>query len=113
MELGATMSYWVQADDDEVMRASRRQPTNAPGMLTRDEAVRHYAERTGLPLGNWPFYEVYGLFRLAVIIQQIYYRYHHGQTSNPAFADFWTFVRYLEWRCEHVIDKAERGKGID
>ncbi|WP_343063892.1 phosphotransferase family protein [Haloechinothrix aidingensis] len=103
MELGATLAYWVQADDDEVMHSSRRQPTHLPGMLTRDEVVARYTERTGLCPENWTFYEVYGLFRLAVIIQQIYRRYHDGHTTNPAFADFWMFVGYLEWRCEQII----------
>lgn len=105
MELGTTLSYWVQADDDEVFQASRRQPTHLPGMLTRAEVVDHYAERTGTAIPNWTFYEVYGLFRLAVVLQQIYYRYHHGQTHNPAFKDFWMFVGYLESRCRRVIDE--------
>jgi aminoglycoside phosphotransferase (APT) family kinase protein len=105
MELGTTLSYWVQADDDEVFQASRRQPTHLPGMLTRAEVVEHYAARTGTTIPDWTFYEVYGLFRLAVVLQQIYYRYHHGQTHNPAFKDFWMFVGYLESRCRRIIDE--------
>lgn len=105
MELGATMAYWVQADDDEVMQSSRRQPTHLPGMLTRAEVVDYYTERTGYPADNWVFYEVYGLFRLAVILQQIYRRYYEGETSNPAFAEFWMFVGYLERRCERIIEQ--------
>jgi aminoglycoside phosphotransferase (APT) family kinase protein len=105
MELGSTLSYWVQADDDGVMKASRRQPTHLPGMLTRDEVVEYYSRRTGLTIDNWTFYEVYGLFRLAAVLQQIYFRFHHGETTNPAFADFWQFVGYLDWRCREVIKK--------
>ncbi|MDV6013700.1 phosphotransferase family protein [Haloechinothrix sp. LS1_15] len=105
MELGATLAYWVQADDDEVMHASRRQPTHLPGMLTRKQIVERYAQLTGLYPEHWTFYEVYGLFRLAVIIQQIYRRYHDGQTTNPAFAEFWMFVGYLEDRCERIIEQ--------
>ncbi|WP_199435072.1 phosphotransferase family protein [Qaidamihabitans albus] len=104
MELGSTLAYWVQADDDDFFKASRRQPTHLPGMLTRAEVVDHYARRTGLAIPDWTFYEVYGLFRLAAIIQQIYYRYHQGQTRNPAFQDFWQLVGYLEWRCRTVIE---------
>ncbi|MEU6830448.1 phosphotransferase family protein [Nocardia beijingensis] len=102
MDLGGALAYWVQADDDEVMRASRRQPSHLPGMLTRAQIVEHYCARTGRSAENWPFYEVFGLFRLAVIAQQIYYRYHHGQTTNPAFKDFWMLINYLEWRCRKV-----------
>ena len=102
MDLGGALAYWVQADDDEMYRVSKRQPTDLPGMPTRAEVVAHYADRTGLDVGDWTFYEVFGLFRLAGIAQQIYYRFHHGQTTNPAFKDFWYFVTYLESRCRSV-----------
>lgn len=103
MDLGAALAYWVQADDDEGMQGMKRQPTDAPGMLTREEVVRRYAERTGRDVRDWLFYEVYGLFRLAGIVQQIYYRYHHGQTTNPAFEHFWVAVAYLDHRCRTLI----------
>jgi aminoglycoside phosphotransferase (APT) family kinase protein len=105
MDLGGALAYWVQADDDEVFARFRRQPTHLPGMLSRAEVVDYYAERTGRSVtpARWRFYEVFGLFRLAVIAQQIYYRYHHGQTTNEAFAILLPAVRYLERRCEERI----------
>lgn len=103
MDLGGALAYWVQADDDWAFRWFRLQPSDAPGMLTRDEIVRYYAERSGLKLDNWAFYEVFGLFRLAVIAQQIYYRYHHKQTRNPRFKKFWLPVNLLERRCRRII----------
>jgi aminoglycoside phosphotransferase (APT) family kinase protein len=106
MELGGALAYWVHPDDDDVMHQSRRQPTDLPGMLTRAQVVERYCSKTGLTAENWPFYEVFGLFRFAVIAQQIYYRYHHGQTTNPAFKDFWMFVNYLEWRCSSIAGLA-------
>jgi aminoglycoside phosphotransferase (APT) family kinase protein len=105
MDLAGTVTYWVQADDDEVAQRTRKQPTHLPGMPTRAEVVDYYRERTGLPIGNWAFYEVFGLFRLAVIMQQIYYRYHHGQTHNPAFKDLWMYAGYLEWRCSEAMGR--------
>lgn len=108
MDLGGALAYWVQADDDRMARATRRQPSHLPGMLTRAEIVERYCDRTGLPADNWTFYEVFGLFRLAVIAQQIYYRYHHGQTRNPAFRNLWLAVNYLNWRCRRVIARAGR-----
>lgn len=104
MDLGNSLAYWIQSDDDRIARSTRRQPTHLPGMLTRDELVDAYFERTGRERpDNWVFYEVYGLFRLAVIIQQIYYRYHHRQTDNPAFKRFWFFVWVLDRRCRKLI----------
>ena len=103
MDLGCALAYWVQADDDPFIRSLRRQPTHHPGMLTRREVIEYYGAKTGLPTAGWRFYEVYGLFRLAVIAQQIYYRYHHGQTRNPAFRRYWLMVTYLAWRCRRII----------
>ncbi|MBD8871139.1 phosphotransferase family protein [Nocardioides sp. MJB4] len=105
MDLGGMAAYWIQADDDETFHLFRRQPTTAPGMWTRAEVVAYYGERTGLTVTpeQWRFYEVFGLFRLAVIAQQIYYRYFHGQTSNPSYAVFGDVAKYLETRCARVI----------
>jgi aminoglycoside phosphotransferase (APT) family kinase protein len=102
MDLGGALAYWVQADDDDMFRLSKRQPTDLPGMPTRADVVDRYRERTGLTVDHWAFYEVFGLFRLAGIAQQIYYRYHHGQTTNEAFKDFWFFVTYLDERCRRL-----------
>ena len=84
---------------------ARRQPTNLPGMLTRDEFVARYCAARGLAADNWTFYEVFGLFRLAVIAQQIYYRFHHGQTTNPV-SSTWLFVAYAEQRCRRLTGLA-------
>ncbi|MEZ5186121.1 MAG: phosphotransferase family protein [Candidatus Nanopelagicales bacterium] len=103
MDLGSALAYWVQADDDEQMQAFRRQPSSAPGMPTRTEFVDRYCALAGRPRPDWLFYEVYGLFRLAGIAQQIWYRYRAGQTSNPAFAPFGPAVVNLVNRCQRLI----------
>ncbi|TCO46230.1 aminoglycoside phosphotransferase (APT) family kinase protein [Kribbella antiqua] len=103
MDLGSALAYWVQADDDWQFRRFRLQPSDAPGMLSRDEIVQYYCERSGLKPENWAFYEVFGLFRLAVIAQQIYYRYHHKQTRNPRFKNLWLPVNLLERRCRRIM----------
>jgi len=106
MDLGNTLAYWVEAGDDPVFQMMRRQPTNAPGMLTRDEVVAYYGEKTGWRVDHFDFYMVYGLFRLAGIAQQIWYRYYHKQTDNPAFAQFGSMVNYLEQRCRRLIKES-------
>jgi aminoglycoside phosphotransferase (APT) family kinase protein len=70
-------------------------------MPTRGEVVARYLDRTGLPMDDWTFYEVFGLFRLAVIVQQIWARYRAGDTTNPRFASFGSVARVL-------LDRAER-----
>jgi aminoglycoside phosphotransferase (APT) family kinase protein len=108
MDLGGTLAYWVQDDDDEFFRLFRRQPTNLAGMLSRAEVVDYYGERTGHSVTpeQWRFYEVYGLFRLGVIAQQIYYRYFHKQTTNEAYAIFGPAAQHLEQRCQAIIGSA-------
>lgn len=106
MELGCAMAYWIEDGDDRIAQMFRRQPTNLPGMLTRREIVELYAERSGLAVDAWNFYEVYGLFRLAGIIQQIYFRYHNKETTNPAFKRFWIATNWLHWRARRVIRRA-------
>lgn len=103
MDLGNTLAYWVEEGDDFLAQSTRRQPTHLPGMLTRREVIEYYCRKMERPVSNFTFYEVYGLFRLAVIVQQIYYRYHHKQTRNPAYKNFWIFVHYLLRRCRKAI----------
>lgn len=110
MDLGGMLSYWVEAGDDEFFQLFRRQPTTTPGMWTRAQVVERYCERMGFEMTpeRWRFYEVFGLFRLAVIAQQIWYRYFHGQTTNEAYAVFGPAVGYLETRCRGLVS-TDRG----
>ena len=107
MDLGNSLAYWVEAGDDFLIRSMRRQPTHLPGMLTRREVVDYYFERTGMPPRDVTFHEVYGLFRLAAIAQQIYFRYHRKETNNPAFRRLWILAHYLEWRCRRRIKRGQ------
>ena len=103
MDLGSALAYWVDRDDDPAFAALRRQPSHLPGMPTRDEFVAKYLEKSGVRCADFTFYEVFGLFRLAVIIQQIWARYRAGQTTNPAFAGFGDACNTLINRAESLI----------
>lgn len=107
MDLGNSLAYWIQADDEGPFQMLRRQPTHQPGMLTRREVVAYYAGKSGLTIDNFDFYEIYGLFRLAVIVQQIYYRFCHGQTRDRRFAAFGHAANYLEKRCQSLIEASD------
>ena len=85
MDLGASLAYWVEQNDPAGFQAMRMMPTNADGAPTRAEVVARYAAKSGLDIGDFSFYYCYGLFRLAGIVQQIYYRSYHGQTEDPRF----------------------------
>jgi len=85
-DLGTALAYWVDPQDPEELQRIRWGPTTLPGTLIRAELVRRYAEITGRDVSNMVFYRVLALFKVAVIIQQIYYRYHHGLTKDARFA---------------------------
>ena len=103
MDLGSALAYWVDRDDEPAFAALRRQPSHLPGMPKRDEFVAKYLVTSGVRCDDFTFYEVFGLFRLAVIIQQIWARYVAGQTTNPAFAGFGDAVNTLVNRAESKI----------
>ena len=106
MDLGGSLAYWVQADDDAVFQSFRRQPTHVPGMLSRREVVDYYAARSGRQVDCFDFHEVFGLFRLMVIIQQIHRRFVLGQTHNPQFAGFGDAAKYMGQRCRRLITRS-------
>jgi aminoglycoside phosphotransferase (APT) family kinase protein len=106
MDLGGSMAYWVQADDEPMFHTLRRQPSHVPGMLTRREVVTYYGERSGWRVDSFDFYEVFGLFRLMVILQQIYRRFVLAQTTNPRFADFGVAAAYLGRRCRNLMGRS-------
>ena len=95
MDLGSALAYWIDKDDEPGYAALRRQPSHLPGMPTRREFVERYLEIAKWPCPDFTFYEVFGLFRLAVILQQIWFRYRLGQTTNPAFAGFGSAIHVL------------------
>lgn len=107
MDLGSSLAYWVEADDPPELQAIRTMPTNVAGMLTRKEQVALYGEISGIAIDNFDFYYCFGLFRLAVIAQQIYYRYFHGQTRDPRFKNLVHAVAALEKTALGVIERSD------
>jgi aminoglycoside phosphotransferase (APT) family kinase protein len=103
MDLGSALAYWVDRDDEPAFASLRRQPSHLPGMPTREEFMQRYLQLSGRKCADFTFYEVFGLFRLAVIIQQIWARFRAGQTTNPAFAGFGDAVNTLINRAEGKI----------
>jgi aminoglycoside phosphotransferase (APT) family kinase protein len=96
MDLGSSIAYWIEEHDPPNLLAMRIMPTNMPGALTRKELVDRYAEKSGISIENFDFYLCFGLFRLAVIAQQIYYRFYHGQTKDERFQMLIFAVQILE-----------------
>ncbi|MCY3715473.1 MAG: phosphotransferase family protein [Chloroflexi bacterium] len=97
-DLGALLTYWTQPDDPPPVRAIAMMPTSSQDFLSRDELVQRYASASRLQIADIRFYHVLGIFRLLVILQQIYIRYLRGQTQDQRFASLGAAVAALtEW----------------
>jgi aminoglycoside phosphotransferase (APT) family kinase protein len=94
-DLGTTLAYWIDAADPEELQEARWGPTNVPGSLTRAEIVHTYAEKTGADPSQIAFYLTFARFKLAVIVQQIYFRYHQGLTKDKRFASMPGMIQML------------------
>jgi aminoglycoside phosphotransferase (APT) family kinase protein len=105
MDLGSSLGYWVEAADPPAIRALQFSPTTQPGNPTRAELVEQFARWSGRDVSNILYYYIYGLFKLAVIVQQIYYRYHKGYTRDPRFADLIHAVRACSQTAVQAIAK--------
>lgn len=95
IDLGALLAYWAEAGDSENRSLFRVMPTHLPGFPTRREIVDRYARRSGLAPDHIRFYEIFALFRLAVVVQQIYVRWFRGQTEDERFSDYGSRVAGL------------------
>jgi aminoglycoside phosphotransferase (APT) family kinase protein len=86
MDLGTSLAYWIQADDPPEVLSSRLSPTLWPGTPARVDIVERYARVSGRDLHDVVFYFAYGLFKVAVIVQQLHARYVSGRTHDPRYA---------------------------
>ena len=86
MDLGTLLNYWTDPQDPESWRNATFMPTDKPGFPSRTEVAARYGARTGFDMGRLTWYRVFGAFKIAVILQQIYIRYLRGQTQDERFA---------------------------
>jgi aminoglycoside phosphotransferase (APT) family kinase protein len=109
-DLGLTLCYWAWADSPQLRARPLPSLTSQPGWYTRDQFVERYAAQTGRDLSNIGYYEVLGIFKLAVILQQIYYRFRRGQTQDVRFRNFGERVRGLVELANSLIERPKIGK---
>ncbi len=105
VDLGLLLCYWADGTDPPARRQSVSQVTAEPGFLSRAELLARYAAETGRDVARIAFYETFALYKVAVVVQQIYVRYERGQTKDPRFSGFEDRVAGL---AEAALDVAER-----
>jgi aminoglycoside phosphotransferase (APT) family kinase protein len=106
-DLAVSLSYWVEPGDSQELKEVLPTVTDTKGFMTRKEFIDYYAKKSGRDLSNMHWYMVFGYFKLTVILQQIYARWHKGQTKDERFASFNERVRSL---IVYANDLAKKGE---
>lgn len=104
-DLGALLTYWSEPSDPPSLQAVAMMPVGDVGFMTRAELVERYAERSGRSVHNINFYHTLGLFRLTVIIAQIYIRFKRGQTQDQRFAAFEYMIPLMAQAAQEIMFK--------
>ena len=89
-DVAVAMSYWMTEEDDSSLKYALGEPpvTVLPGFYSREQFIESYAAQSGRDISQFHYYLTFAYFKLAVIGQQIYYRYLKGQTTDPRFKQF-------------------------
>jgi aminoglycoside phosphotransferase (APT) family kinase protein len=107
MDFGTALGYWVDADDPEGWKQLGFGLTALPGNLSRRDLVEAYTRLSGREIRDVVFYFAFALLKVAVIVQQIYYRYRQGFTTDPRFSNLGSLVL----ACGHLAKRAiEKGR---
>jgi aminoglycoside phosphotransferase (APT) family kinase protein len=101
-DLAVSLSYWIEPNDPDELKVVMPTVTVMPGFMTREELIDRYTERSGRDLSEMHWYVVFGYFKLAGILQQIYARWKNGQTTDERFATFGDRVRTLIVHAENL-----------
>jgi aminoglycoside phosphotransferase (APT) family kinase protein len=104
-DLGLTLCYWTWAHLPELRGPVAPSITSQAGWHTRERFVRRYAELSGRDVSDIGYYEVLGVFKLAVILQQIYFRFRRGQTADKRFESFGERVKALGHVAVRLLDE--------
>jgi aminoglycoside phosphotransferase (APT) family kinase protein len=109
MDLGTTLGYWVESSDTEQWQQSGFVLTRLPGNFTREDLFEYYVSRSGSGMDNPVFYYAYGLLKIAVIVQQIYFRFRKGLTKDSRFADLGRLIKACGIQAQRAIEKKRIG----
>jgi len=104
VDVGILLAYWSRTEPPD-FPGGRHPVTESPGWFSRDEIVERYARGSGRDVSLIRFYEIFALFKIAVVIQQIFSRFARGQTDDPRFAHFARRVVHLARRAAALAER--------
>ena len=105
MDLGTSLAYWIQHNDPNFIKAIHLNITSEQGNPSRGEILQLYQKQFGHEIEDIVFYFTYGLFKIAVIVQQIYYRYKQGLTKDVRFKELDKIVKAYGIMAKQSIQK--------
>lgn len=105
MDLGTMLAYWANQNDPDLLKMAANNPSALPGNPTRGELIQLYAQKSGRDVGDFVFYYAYGLFKIAVVVQQLYFRYKSGFTKDKRFAQMNYFADAMCKMALRAIEK--------
>ncbi|WP_233129880.1 phosphotransferase family protein [Domibacillus epiphyticus] len=82
LDLGISLAYWTEKDE---AFTSLTAVTNQPGFYSRKQLAERYGEKTGRDLTNLPYYVSFAFYKIAAVLQQIYYRYKESGSFEERF----------------------------
>lgn len=111
MDLGTSLSYWVQEGDGDALQALQVGLTTLPGNLSRREVVQRYAVASDRQIDEkqMVFYYAFGLFKNAVVAQQIYARFKAGHSTDERFGLLLYAIQALGQHAIEAIDSQSLG----
>ncbi len=110
MDLGTSLAYWVEPNDPPLLRSLGLGATATDGSFTRQQVVDAYSDASGIPVANPVFYYAFGVFKLAVVAQQIFARHVAGLTSDARFAQLDQAVAVLGTCAADAIERDAIGR---
>ena len=108
IDVGLVLTYWTMRGPKEDPNRSLSAVTNGPGWMNREEIIAGYESQTGRDLSHIAFYEIFARFKIAVVIQQIYFRYVKGQTQDERFRNLDVLVRSLADDAMEMMEMPDR-----
>ena len=103
-DLGTLLTYWSEPDDPSEVKQTASMPVGDDGFMTRQELIHHYAEESGTEVSHINYYYALGIYRLTIIIAQIYVRYARGQTQDSRFAGLGELIPLFAHRARQVAE---------
>jgi aminoglycoside phosphotransferase (APT) family kinase protein len=104
-DLGLLQVYWTGPGDDA--SAWGGSATTAEGFLDRADLVERYAAISGRDISQLPFYVSFAYWKLACILQGVYYRYLGGALGSRDPAELEPFIAQIDGAAARAADCLE------